>query len=95
MAIWDRYLVDAVTLGVADDLVRGMSVKVPEVAASSGFAAWYVGGSGMNRFSSINRFGTVFGNSAVTSMTPSKSGSGGGFSGGGGGGGGGGGFGAR
>ena len=29
LAIWERYLVDAVALGVANDLVRGMALKVP------------------------------------------------------------------
>ena len=34
MIIYERYLVAAVALGVADELVRGLSLKVPEVVAN-------------------------------------------------------------
>ncbi len=95
LAIWERYLVAAVTLGVAGDLVRGLAIKVPEVAASSSFATWYVlSGGGLGRLDGMSRFGGDFGTAAVSALAPSSTGSGGGFSGGGGGGGGGGGFGA-
>ena len=100
MIIYERYLVAAVALGVADELVRGLSLKVPEVVANPGFATWYVasslghglGGSGLGDFGS---FDSTFG-STTGAFTPQSSGTGGGggFSGGGGGGGGGGGFGA-
>lgn len=95
LVIWERYLVDAVALGVAGDLIRGMAIKVPEVASTPGFATWYMVSGGGGRFDSIDTFNTQFGATAVAAMTPQSSGSGGGFSGGGGGGGGGGGFGAR
>ncbi len=95
LAIWERYLVAAVALGVAGALVRGLAAKLPEVASSPNFAAWYVGGVGMARLDAIGQFGTSFATTAVGAMAPSTTGSGGGFSGGGGGGGGGGGFGAR
>jgi hypothetical protein len=95
LAIWERYLVAAVTLGVAGDLVRGLAMKVPQVAAAPGFATWYVASGGLHRLDGLGRFGNDFASTAVSAMAPSSSGSGGGFSGGGGGGGGGGGFGAR
>jgi uncharacterized membrane protein len=100
MIIYERYLVAAVALGVADELVRGLSLKVPEVVGNPGFATWYVasslesgfGGGGLGGFGS---FDSTFG-STTGAFTPQSSGTGGGggFSGGGGGGGGGGGFGA-
>ena len=45
LIIYERYLVAAVALGVADELVRGLSLKVPEVVANPGFATWYVASS--------------------------------------------------
>jgi uncharacterized membrane protein len=97
LVIWERYLVAAVALGVAGDLVRGLSVKVPEVANNPNFAPWYIGtnGHGVAGMARLGLFASSFGNGATSALSPSKSGSGGGFSGGGGGGGGGGGFGAR
>lgn len=98
LAIWERYLVAAVTLGVAGELVQGLAMKVPAVAQDPSFAAWYIGVNGRRGFAGldgIQRFTGSFGSTATSSLAPSKSGSGGGFSGGGGGGGGGGGFGAR
>jgi uncharacterized membrane protein YgcG len=98
LAIWERFLVYAVALGVAADLVRGLAVKVPEVAQNAAFASWYVGAagrSGLHGLESVGGFTHTFGSTATSSLTPSSSGSSGGFSGGGGGGGGGGGFGAR
>ena len=100
MIIYERYMVAAVALGVADELVKGLSLKVPEVVSNPGFATWYVAssldhgfaGGGLGGFAS---FDSTFG-STTGAFTPQSSGTGGGggFSGGGGGGGGGGGFGA-
>ena len=95
LAIWERYLVDAVALGVASDLMRGLQMKLPEIASDPGFAGWYAPLPGNDLGSSMSRFPTDMGTPAQSAMAPqSSSGSGGGFSGGGGGGGGGGGFGA-
>ncbi|MCZ7526070.1 MAG: DUF2207 domain-containing protein [Acidimicrobiia bacterium] len=96
LVLWERYLVYAVALGVSEELVRGLALRVPEAAADTGFVHWYHGSYGGTRFGSIGSFGTSFGATAVSSFTPASSGSGGGggFSGGGGGGGGGGGIGA-
>lgn len=104
LALYERYLVYAVALGVADDLMRGLALRVPEVAeASTTFATWYVVSSvsGVDRLSRIGDVGAVatsFSSAVAVAATPQSSGSGfggGGFSGGGGGGGGGGGIGAR
>lgn len=93
LILWERYLVYAVAFGVAADLMRGLSTKLPQLAQDPSFGLWYVGPYG--RFDGIDSMRDV-GSSISTSFTPpSSSGSGGGFSGGGGGGGGGGGFGAR
>lgn len=106
-AIYERYLVAAVALGVADKLVEGLRLRVPEVAADPGFAPWYVGRSyagvgagagGLASMGGLGSFASHFGGGTTAAFTPKSSGSGvggGGFSGGGGGGGGGGGFGAR
>jgi uncharacterized membrane protein len=100
VVIYERYLVAAVALGVADELVRGLALRVPDVVADPGFASWYVAssfdlGSPGGGLVGLGSFGSTFG-ATTGAFTPqsSGSGSGGGFSGGGGGGGGGGGFGA-
>jgi uncharacterized membrane protein len=104
MALYERYLVAAVALGVADELVEALRVRIPEVANDPNFAPWYVGSrvGGAGSFSSIGDFSSGFASATASSFRPppsssSSSGGGfsGGFSGGGGGGGGGGGFGAR
>ncbi|MBK9179054.1 MAG: DUF2207 domain-containing protein [Acidimicrobiales bacterium] len=104
LVLYERYLVYAVALGVSDDLMRGLALRVPEVASgASTFATWYVVSSagGFDRLSSIGEVGSFaqsFGHAVAVASTPKSSGSGfggGGFSGGGGGGGGGGGIGAR
>jgi len=104
MALWERYLVYAVGLGVADELVEGLRLKVPEISSgSSSFAPWYIGMSsggpdgGGDGIGSIGSFASSFGSATTAAFAPPSSGSGGGggFSGGGGGGGGGGGAGAR
>ena len=95
LAIWQRYLVDAVALGVAADLMKGLTMKLPQIAQDPGFAPWFIPLPGSDLGSSMSRFPTDMGTTAQSAMAPqSQSGSGGGFSGGGGGGGGGGGFGA-
>ena len=83
LVVWERYLVAAVTLGVAADLVRGLAMKVPEVANSTTFATWYVvsGGGGFGRLGGLDHFGHDFASTAVSALAPSSSGSGGGFSG--------------
>jgi uncharacterized membrane protein len=100
LIIYERYLVAAVALGVADELVSGLALRVPEVVANPGFATWYVASSfdhGLagGGLTGLGSFDSTFG-ATTGAFTPqsSGSGSGGGFSGGGGGGGGGGGFGA-
>ncbi len=100
LVIYERYLVAAVALGVADELVRGLATRFPEVAANPGFATWYVAasldhGTAGPSFAGLGSFaGTVGATTAAFTPPSSSGGGGGGFSGGGGGGGGGGGFGA-
>jgi uncharacterized membrane protein len=97
LILWERFLVYAVTLGVADDLMRGLQTRLPAVVADPHYAAWYASPYGPGRrFDRVGDFPSTFGAATATAFVPpSRSGSGGGFSGGGGGGGGGGGFGAR
>jgi len=100
MILYERYLVAAVALGVADELVSGLALKVPEVVSNPGFATWYVASSFDHGFAGgglagLGSFDSTFG-ATTGAFTPQSSGTGGGggFSGGEGGGGGGGGFGA-
>ncbi len=104
LALYERYLVAAVALGVADDLIEALEVRIPEVADDPAFAPWYVGsrrGDRIGSFHSIGDFSSGLSSATASSFRPPPSssssggGGGGGFSGGGGGGGGGGGFGAR
>jgi uncharacterized membrane protein len=104
MALYERYLVAAVALGVSDELIEALRVKIPEVADDPNFASWYVGSrvAGVGAFSGLGDFSSGLSSATASSFRPppsssSSSGGGfsGGFSGGGGGGGGGGGFGAR
>jgi uncharacterized membrane protein len=97
LVLWDRFLVYAVALGVADELLDGLRVRLPNLADDPHLGAWYRGpGIGAGRLGHLAPFAGSFGNATATAIAPpSRSGSGGGFSGGGGGGGGGGGFGAR
>src|SRR5690606_14949444 len=62
LALYARYLVYAVALGVADRLVAGMRLRFPEVADDPSFAPWYGaayvgvgrhGGGGIDRLSSL------------------------------------------
>ena len=95
LILYERYLVAAVALGVAGELVAGLATRFPEVANNPSFATWYVAGS-MDRgllgpgFTGLGSFDSGFGSTTAAFTPPSSSsGSGGGFSGGGGGGGGG------
>ena len=100
VVLWEQFLVYAVVFGIADEVTKAMTVKVPEVVSDPAFRTPYLlwwgmpgDGAGLSAFSEIHDSFT----SAVavaTSSSSSGSGGGGGFSGGGGGGGGGGGFGA-
>jgi len=100
VVLWEQFLVYAVVFGIADQVVRDMAVKVPEVvqdpAFRSSYFLWYGvpgEGGGMAAFSELHQsFSQAV--SVATSSSSSGAGGGGGFSGGGGGGGGGGGFGA-
>lgn len=97
IALWERYLVYAVPLGVADEVIRQLPVYLsPEeqraLAASYGYgyAGGYAGGNGGDFGSFISSFTSSF--TTAVSTAASAAGAGGGFSGGGGGGGGGGGY---
>lgn len=92
LILWERYLVFAVALGVSAELVRNMSVRVPQVLDDPTFAVWYIGAG--RHFDGFERIETG-GSEIAAASSPNSAGSGGSFSGGGGGGGGGGGFGAR
>jgi uncharacterized membrane protein len=94
LAIWEQYLPYAVTLGVAQEVLKQIPVVYGEQAVSS--PIWYVshgGGmpSGANFASSLSSFTSSLSSMVSTATSPpsSSSGGGGGFSGGGGGGGGG------
>lgn len=108
LALYERYLVYAVALGVADKLIAGLRIRFPELAdPDRGFATWYVyglavshgGGGGFDKLGSLGSVGSFandFSQATASAFSPpsSSSGGGGGFSGGGGGGGGGGGAGS-
>jgi len=100
VVLWEHFLVFAVVFGIAAQVAKAMTIKVPEVIGDPAFRnsyyIWFVmpgEGGGMSAFSEMHQsFGQAV--SVATSSSSSGSGGGGGFSGGGGGGGGGGGFGA-
>lgn len=105
LALYERYLVYAVALGVADRLIEGLRMRFPELADDPSFAPWYGGvhvghglhgGGGFDRLGdlgSIDSFAGDFSRATAAAFSPpsSSGGSGGGFSGGGSSGGGGGG----
>lgn len=100
LILWERHLVDAVTLGVSKQLLDGLAVRLPQMVDDPTFAAWYAGAAvgSRRRIDGVGIVGASVGSEIASSFQPpssSGSGGGGGFSGGGGGGGGGGGFGAR
>ena len=95
LILWERYLVFAVALGVADELVQGLHERLPALVADPQFSRWYAPPHGSHtRFDGFDVVGSTTA-SIVSASTPSSTGSSGGFSGGSTGGGGGGGFGAR
>ena len=99
VVLWEHFLVYAVVFGIADQVVKAMAVKAPEVVNDPAFAPSYLiwfaapgDAGGVSAFSALHEdFGAAV---SVATSSSSGSGGGGGFSGGGGGGGGGGGFGA-
>ena len=100
IVLWEQFLVYAVVFGIADQVAKAMTVKMPEVVSDPAFRTSYFlwcgvpgDGGGLSAFNEIHEsFGQAV--SVATSSSSSGAGGGGGFSGGGGGGGGGGGFGA-
>jgi uncharacterized membrane protein len=109
MALYERYLVYAVALGVADHLVAGLRMRVPEVNdPNNHFASWYLvgsyahhggggyGGDGgrLDGMSSIGSFASDLSTNFASAFSPPSSSAGGGGGFSGGGGGGGGGGGA-
>jgi uncharacterized membrane protein len=100
VVLWEQFLICAVVFGIADQVTRAMTVRVPEVVNDPAFRTpyllwWGMPGdqAGLSAFNEIHQSFTQA-VSVATSSSSSGSGGGGGFSGGGGGGGGGGGFGA-
>jgi uncharacterized membrane protein len=100
VVLWEQFLVYAVVFGIADEVTKAMTVKVPDVVGDPAFRTPYLlwwgmpgDSAGLSAFNEIHQsFSSAV--SVATSSSSSGSGGGGGFSGGGGGGGGGGGFGA-
>ena len=100
VVLWEQFLIYAVVFGIADQVAKAMTVKVPEVVNDPAFRTPYLlwwgmpgDGGGLSAFNEMHQsFSQAV--SVATSSSSSGSGGGGGFSGGGGGGGGGGGFGA-
>jgi len=100
VVLWEQFLVYAVVFGIADQVVKDMQMRIPEVLEDPAFGRMYWlmfpmhGGSWSD--SPFSQLSDNFSQSlaVATSSSSSGSGGGGGFSGGGGGGGGGGGFGA-
>lgn len=96
IALWERYLVYAVPLEVAEEVIRQLPVYLPPeqqeaLAASYGYSTHVYATSGRSDFGSfVSSFTSSF--TTAVSSAASASGAGGGFSGGGGGGGGGGGY---
>jgi len=98
VVLWKRFLVYAVVFGIADEVVKALQVRAPEVVSdpafyTMGFMMLTSSPGGDPPFTTLSEsFSQAV--SVATSSSSSGSGGGGGFSGGGGGGGGGGGFGA-
>jgi len=100
IVLWEQFLIYAVVFGIADQVAKAMTVKIPEVVSDPAFRTPYIlwwgmpgDGGGLSAFDELHEsFGQAV--SVATSSSSSGAGGGGGFSGGGGGGGGGGGFGA-
>ena len=100
VVLWEQFLIYAVVFGIADQVTKAMTVKVPDVVNDPAFRTPYLLWWGMpGDAAGLSAFGEIHQSfsqavSVATSSSSSGSGGGGGFSGGGGGGGGGGGFGA-
>ncbi len=97
IALWERYLVYAIPLGVADEVMRQLPVYLPpeqQRALAHSYGVGYVGGAATAGGGDFASFMSSFTNSFSTAISTSTSatGGGGGFSSGGGGGGGGGGY---
>jgi uncharacterized membrane protein len=92
LPLWERYLVYAVSLGVAQKLIHNLALLAQEYDYSLSHPAWYHTASGAtfstDSLSGMTNFVENLQN--LTSALSSSTSSGGGFSGGGGGGGGGG-----
>jgi hypothetical protein len=93
LALYERYLVYAVALGVADKLVEGLKVRFPQLAdPQSGFAPWYVSSSGwgtggatgaggfdkLSSLGSVGSFADQLSSSTASAFSPPSSSSGGG-----------------
>ncbi|MCE5203340.1 MAG: DUF2207 domain-containing protein [Actinomycetia bacterium] len=94
IVLWEHFLVMAVVFGIAEEVIKAMRVKVPEIVSDPALARtmWWVTPTHGN-VSPATAFTSGFASAAhvASSQMSSSSGGGGGFSGGGGGGGGGGG----
>ncbi len=92
--LWDKFMVMAVVFGVADEVIKQMSIKVPEVLADPGFAytymwvyPWVGMGSPSAAFATTMADTVHLSQAAISGSSMSSGGGfGGGFSGGGGGG---------
>ena len=97
VVLWQHFLVLAVVFGIADEVVKHLQVKVPEVLQDPAFRTMgfmmIAPDGGRSGFAAMSG-GFAAAVSVASSSSSSGAGGGGGFSGGGGGGGGGGGFGA-
>ena len=83
LILYERYLVYAVALGVAKDLIAGLKVRFPQMAdPGSGFALWYVAGSfdgGIGRLDSVGTIGDFandFASESAAAFSPPSSDSG-------------------
>jgi len=99
VALWDKYLVYAISLGVADKVIEYMKIRMPEDQRNAYSPSWAGGMNGLVALTTLSSMNHSFNSSLSSAMSYSSSGHGGsfhgssgGFSGGGGHGGGGGGF---
>lgn len=94
VVLWRHFLTLAVVFGMAEEVMRHLQVKIPEMMTDPAMGTWMwmttPSTSGMSAMNSLST-GVVSVGSIASSHSSSSSGGGGGFSGGGGGGGGGGG----
>lgn len=92
MAIWEHYLVYAVSLGVAKEVIRQLKIVMPRVSEESAYIGppWFATDRGIESFSGLESLNSFFSDMISTATSSMSSSGGGGFSGGGGDGGGGG-----